>query len=108
MGHILKASACGAKVYYDQLPTSKEFQASRVYLNDLDYKKMLLAGGDDYELCLVTSAENESALFSLAESMDVLLTHIGEIDTSGELSVINTDGGIIELNSSGYEHFAHE
>ena len=108
LGHILKASACGAKVYYDQLPTSKEFHASRVYLNALDYKKMLLAGGDDYELCLVTSAENESTLFSLAESMDVLLTHIGEIDTSGELSVINADGGTIELNSSGYEHFAHE
>ena len=108
LGHILKASACGARIYYDQLPTSKAFDKSSTHLNDLDYQQMLLAGGDDYELCLVASAENEAALFSFAESMDVLLTEVGLIDTSGELSVINTDGEPIELISSGYEHFAHE
>ena len=42
LGHILKASNCGATVYYDQLPTSKEFKKSSAYLNDLDYKKMIL------------------------------------------------------------------
>ena len=108
LGHILKASACGAKIYFDQLPRSKAFHKCAVYLNDLDYKKMLLAGGDDYELCLVIPADNEEALLLLAESMDVLLTHIGVIDNSGELSVINTSGESIELNLSGYEHFAHE
>ena len=108
LGHILKASDCGAMVYFEKLPTSKEFRAGPVYLNDLDYTEMLLAGGDDYELCLVTSAKNEEALFSLAESMGVLLTEIGVIDTSGELSVINANGEIIELNNSGYEHFANE
>lgn len=108
LGHILKASECGARVYYEQLPASREFRQSPVYFNHLDYQKMLLAGGDDYELCLVASAENEAALFLLAESMGLLLTHIGEIDTSAELSVINTNGELIELNSSGYEHFAHE
>jgi len=108
LGHILKASACGAKIYFDQLPVSKAFQQCSVYLSDLDYRKMLLAGGDDYELCLVSAAENEEALFAIAESMGLLLTHIGEIDASGELSVITSDGEVIELNSSGYEHFSHE
>ena len=108
LGHILEASGCGAKIHYNQLPTSKAFRACPVYLNALDYKKLLLAGGDDYELCLVTSAENEDALMSLAESMGVLLTHIGEIDTSAGLSVINASGESVELNTSGYEHFADE
>ena len=108
LGHILKASACGAKIYFDQLPTSKAFQQCSVYLDDLDYRQMLLAGGDDYELCLVSAAENEEALFAIAESTGLLLTHIGEIDASGELSVISSIGEAIELNSSGYEHFSHE
>ena len=107
LGHILKASSCGAKVYFDQLPTSQKFQECSGYL-DLDYKQMLLAGGDDYELCLVCAADNEEALFAIAESEGLLLTHIGEIDASAELSVINDSGDLIELNSSGYEHFSHE
>jgi thiamine-monophosphate kinase len=108
LGHILKASDCGAKVYYDLIPASTAFHQCQTYLKELDYAKMLLAGGDDYELCLVASADNETALFSLAESMNVALTHIGDIDPSGELAVINKRGESIELNATGYEHFAHE
>ena len=108
LGHILKASHCGAKIYFDQLPISKEFQNCSIYLNELDYKQMRLAGGDDYELCLVAAAENEETLFSIAESQGLLLTHIGEIDASAELSVINSNGEVVELNSSGYEHFSYE
>ena len=108
LGHILKASNCGAKIYFDHLPASKEFRQCSQYLNDLDYKQIILAGGDDYELCLVTSPKNEAALFSLAESNAVLLTHIGEIDASAELSVISSNGELIKLSHSGYEHFAHE
>ena len=108
LGHILKASGCGARVYYDQLPVSEAFCKSPIYFNELDYEQLLLAGGDDYELCLVTSTNNEKALFSLAESMGLLLTHIGKMDTSDKLSVINSRGEPITLNSSGYQHFAHE
>lgn len=108
LGHILKASECGARIYYDLLPRSKVFHKSAAYLHELDYKKMLLAGGDDYELCMVVPADNESDLIELAESMGLLLTQIGEIDTSGKLSVINTEGDLIELDNSGYEHFSNE
>lgn len=108
LGHILKASGCGAKVYFDQLPASRAFRKSPIYLNGLDYKQMILAGGDDYELCLVASPENEDALFLLAESTGLRLTHIGEINTSGELSVINSGGEPIEFSRTGYEHFMHE
>ena len=108
LGHILKASACGATVYFEELPTSRQFRASSVYLNNLDYQQMLLSGGDDYELCLVSSAENKASLFALAESMSLLLTEIGEINSSGQLSIVNASGELIELNSKGYEHFSNE
>lgn len=108
LGHILKVSTCGAKVYFDLLPASKEFRQCSEYLTACDYEQMQLADGDDYELCLVASAQNEAALFALAESSGVLLTHIGEIDTSCELSVINSNGDLIELSRSGYEHFVDE
>ncbi|MDH5710951.1 MAG: thiamine-phosphate kinase [Gammaproteobacteria bacterium] len=108
LGHILKASGCGGRIYFSQLPVSKAFRKSQVYLNQFNYSQMLLAGGDDYELCLVASAHNEEALFALAESTGVLLTHIGEIDASTSLSVINTAGEAIAVNTSGYEHFSDE
>ena len=108
LGHILKASGCGARLYFDLLPQSGEFRKSADCLKKLDYEKMLLAGGDDYELCLVAPRNKGSALMAIAQSMGLPLTEIGEIDTSGKLSVINTNGDLIELSSSGYEHFSNE
>ena len=108
LGHILKASGCGARIHFNQLPVSKAFRKSPIYLNQFNYSQMILAGGDDYELCLVTSPYNEEALLELAESMGVVLTHIGEIDASTGLSVINAAGEAIAVNTSGYEHFSHE
>jgi thiamine-monophosphate kinase len=108
LGHILKASACGARVYFEQLPVSTEFGDSARYLENLDYKQMVLAGGDDYELCMAAAASHEPALFSLAQSMGLQLTCIGEIDASGELKLIDDKGELMPFSGSGYEHFAHE
>lgn len=108
LGHILEASGCGARIDFDQLPASKEFQKCAAQLKHLDYQQMLLAGGDDYELCMAAPAENEPALFALAESMRVPITRIGEVNLSGQLSVINSQGEPIKLLHSGYEHFSHE
>lgn len=107
LGHILKASHCGARVYFDRLPVSQEFRQCMAYLDGFDFNRMILSGGDDYELCMVTSEKNESALFSLAESMGLLLTCIGEIDLSEELTVISSNGESMELTATGYEHFSH-
>ncbi|MDA3869396.1 MAG: thiamine-phosphate kinase [Gammaproteobacteria bacterium] len=107
LGHILKASHCGARVYFDRLPVSPEFRECMVHLDGFDFNRMILSGGDDYELCMVTSEKNESALFSLAESMDLLLTCIGEIDSSEALTVISSNGESMELTATGYQHFSH-
>ncbi|MDT8451940.1 MAG: thiamine-phosphate kinase [Gammaproteobacteria bacterium] len=107
LGHILKASHCGARVYFDRLPVSPEFRESMVHFDGVDFNRMILSGGDDYELCMVTSETNESTLFSLAESMGLLLTCIGEIDLSEALTVISSNGESMELTATGYEHFSH-
>lgn len=108
LGHIITASKCGARIYYDKIPFSEEFHQSTEYLDDLDSKQLLLSGGDDYELCFTASPENEIDLFSLAKSCRVPLTNIGEINLTNNVSIIDHDGKPIELPHLGYEHFTYE
>lgn len=108
LGHIIKASTCGAKIYFDRLPKSKAFAQCATFIKNLNYENMLLAGGDDYELCFTAAAENEEDLFALAKAKGVMLTHIGEINLSGELLVIDGKGAVMELSNFGYEHFSHD
>lgn len=108
LGHILDASRCGAEIYLDKLPVSRELEK---YFTDpgngnteIDWE-MVLGGGDDYELCMTLPEVLSSSLVSLAESMNLPLTCIGKIDSGDELKILDASGQRYVLDKSGYEHF---
>ncbi len=106
LGHIIKASHCGANIFLSQIPVSS---ASSYYFekyNDaaIDWP-MLLTRGDDYELCFTVSEKNEAAVIELASRHELLLSYIGEITEGSELNFLNTDGQPQSFTDTGFKHF---
>ena len=101
LGHLTDASGVGAVLNLEDLPVSDELldDAGRELAIDL-----VLAGGDDYELCFSAPPERAGDIAELASTLSVPLTRIGQTDAKAGIRLI--DGGIVVNRSlSGYEHF---
>ncbi len=104
LGHILEASRCGATVNIDRVPLSHQLVEYSVGRNEVDWDRVL-AGGDDYELCLVVAPDYEEYLMRIASEISLPLTRIGEIVEGSSLDFIDNAGTKYLLDRGGYEHF---
>lgn len=105
LGHVLAASQCGATVYTEKIPLSHQLVEHAVNRDAVDWE-LVLTGGDDYELCLVVTAANESKLLHVASELALPLTRIGIIEQQQSLSIIDRAGTKLLLDHPGYEHFS--
>jgi thiamine-monophosphate kinase len=101
LGHILEQSKVGAKLELSHIPHSQFAN-----LGDADILKMVLAGGDDYELCFTTPANKHSELLKLADSLGIPLSYIGQITSNTDLIVHGLDGEILDIKETGFDHFS--
>ncbi|MTI14484.1 thiamine-phosphate kinase [Sansalvadorimonas verongulae] len=92
LGHILKASGCGAELKSCNIPMSDALQ--KVCKDKA--LEAALAGGDDYELCFTLPA-----CCPLPQTAPVPVTAVGVITPSA--SALLLDG--IALSVKGYTHF---
>jgi len=104
LGHVLEASNCGATVNIDSIPLSHQLVEYSVNRNEVDWE-MVLSGGDDYELCLVVSPENENRLMQTASDISLPLTRVGVIEEHNALNIVDNTGAKYLLDRGGYEHF---
>ena len=116
LGHILEASQkfsqCGAEIIVDAVPVSSELRSyyDRVS-NTSDNSpgainwELVLCSGDDYELCLVVSEQQVSAVVSLADSMRLPLSRVGVINAGPGLQFVDASGESLTITKSGYDHF---
>lgn len=103
LGHILKASASGAKIHLNQLPTSAFISQ---HLHEKHIQQYVLAGGDDYELCFTAPNNAQEQINSLSRQLNLTLTNIGNITSTPELLVYDASQKPISFNKTGYDHFA--
>lgn len=104
--HILDRSGVGASIETHNLPRDAELArlADEVEIDMLDY---LLAGGDDYELVIVSPPARMTKLWDLARRYEWDVYDIGEIRSQEEgLRVLAPDGSEIKREFRGFEHFA--
>ena len=99
LGHILKASDCGAQINLAEIPLSPA-------LNSLPKEiaiKAALTGGDDYEL-LFTIPQNKKSEFikNIKKGGDGYYKKIGEISSQSN-QIIDQNGR--QLVQSGFNHF---
>jgi thiamine-monophosphate kinase len=91
--HILKASNVGASINIDLLP-----------IEDLVKKQnnicLVLAGGDDYQLCWTANAKQKQNINKIAKTLGIKITNIGKITDKKHLDII----GLTE-KCQPYQHF---
>ena len=102
LGHILKASACGANLYLDDLPISAALQAACPREQVLQWG---LSGGEDYELCFTVPELNRGALDVALGSLGVDFTCVGQITPATEGLQLWQGEQRLELQWRGYDHF---
>jgi thiamine-monophosphate kinase len=102
LGHILKASHCGAELRLQNLPTPPALAS----LTNKDRWKLQLAGGDDYELCFTLPPQHEALLPGLQAQSGVALQVIGSIVEGSGMKLVQEAGQEFALDRFGYEHFS--
>ena len=102
LGHILENSGQAACIYLEDIPCVIPLKRRIPQSIAL---QCLLAGGDDYELCFTASKAQHEPIVQLAATMQLPLTHIGEIVSGSGLIVKDTQGNSITMDIRGYDHF---
>lgn len=106
LGHVLRASACGASLRPDALPLSDRLRAAPA----ADRMRCALAGGDDYELCFAAPVEARDAVFAAGRASATPVTRIGTIVAGSGLRLVDADGADCVLpdglDLAGFDHFA--
>jgi thiamine-monophosphate kinase len=95
LGHICRASGCGAVIDVERVPRS-------------DHATLLqaLSGGDDYELCVTVPTAGVRKAHEIAGAIGIALTDVGQI-VAGEGVVLHEHGRPWAggAASAGFRHF---
>ncbi|MDP1766563.1 MAG: thiamine-phosphate kinase [Methylotenera sp.] len=102
LGHILKSSKLGAIIRLNQVPISNIVHKN---LHLKQVKNMVLAGGDDYELCFTVPSNKHAEIENLSKTLNLALSHIGHITASTDLIVHGLDNEILDIKETGFDHF---
>lgn len=103
LGHILEASAVGARLDHALFPLSPAFR--QALAEDPALFELALCGGEDYELLFTVPADKERLLADLV--VDVPMTRIGTV-TDAEQGFLLADeaGQVRPVKAKGFNHFA--
>ncbi|EPY1568424.1 thiamine-phosphate kinase [Raoultella planticola] len=102
LGHILKASGCGARIDLDAMPLSDALQRHAEREQAL---RWALSGGEDYELCFTVPELNRGALDVAIGQLGARFTCIGQISAEADGLQLMQSGKPVQLDLQGYDHF---
>ena len=109
LGHIVTASGVGVSICRDRVPRSEHFNhwlaRQSAGLDDALAAKLLLNGGDDYELCFTVKPEKIDQLKRLNWDHCGGITEVGIITSAGGVLLVDSAGMELALPESGYDHF---
>ena len=74
----------------------------------LDAEKQLelvLAGGDDYELCFTEPASARAAVLAAGAASATAVTRVGRITAAPGLRLVDGQGQALDLKLEGFDHF---
>ncbi len=102
LGHILKASGCGARIDLDAMPLS---DALLRHTEREQALRWALSGGEDYELCFTVPELNRGALDVAIGQLGARFTCIGQISAEADGLQLMQSGKPVQLDLQGYDHF---
>jgi thiamine-monophosphate kinase len=101
LGHICKASACGAAIDVERVPLSAELLSLFPPQEALAHA---LGGGDDYELCFTAPPSRAEEVETALEAAGTQVRRIGQL-VAGQTVVCRRDGEPFTPTLRGYRHF---
>ncbi len=104
LGHICEQSGCGAAIELAQVPRSPQF-AALAEATAPAFWQLMVAGGEDYELCFTAPAASRAAILQRAKTAGIPATVVGKVTDSGRVVAHLPDGSIFQPSSAGYTHF---
>lgn len=106
LGHILRASGCGATLDTGFVQHSHATSEALKQLPEATGLDMALAGGDDYELVFTAPATARAAVQHAAHTSQTLVTRIGQIDAVPGLRLLDAGGQPVAQRFGAFDHFA--
>jgi thiamine-monophosphate kinase len=114
LGHILKASACGATINTSDAINSiaagvDSTRPEVQFLMQLPIEQqqaLVLAGGDDYELLFSAPPTARAAVQAAARASATPVTRIGSIETTPGLRLVDAQGQPVSGRFASFDHFA--
>jgi thiamine-monophosphate kinase len=113
LGHVLKASGCGATIDTSQAIHLMDLMAARTQPQDpgslvsrAQRLAYVLAGGDDYELLFTAPPAARAAVQSAAQASATPVTRIGRIEANPGLRLIDAAGQPVSGHFASFDHFA--
>ena len=103
--HLLEESGVGARIWEDRIPLSRLYR-KWIYSFSRNFFQFALSGGEDYELLFTAPSHLGKKIISLARSLKISVTPIGEILPKKEgLHIVRKDGKDDSPSRLGFEHF---
>ena len=100
LGHILKASGCGADIVYPSLPVHPCIEGLDAGL----VQRAVLNGGDVYQLCFTAATSVSGQIEELAQKHGVHAHIVGRVRPGSGINVVASP---LPLDADGYRGFDH-
>jgi len=101
LGHICRASGCGATIDVERIPLSAELLS---LFPPQEALAQALGGGDDYELCFTAPPSRAEEVEAALEAAGTPVRRIGQL-VAGQTVVCRRDGDPFTPPLRGYRHF---
>jgi thiamine-monophosphate kinase len=103
LGHICETSRVSAAVELTALPLSAA--AAAAVAAEPGLRPLLVAGGDDYELLFAAAEDMAAPIAALSRRLALPVTRIGRIEAGSGVRLVDADGRVAAVESTGYRHF---
>lgn len=103
LGHVLKASGCGADLDLAALPASHALAAALP--KHEDRWNLQLCGGDDYELAFTADPSRRREIEQVVQALGVTITRIGRLRAEPGLRCLAANGERWAPSARAWQHF---
>jgi thiamine-monophosphate kinase len=104
-GHIAELSGVGGIIRLEELPLSPQFRSAAASFPSFPYD-LVLAGGEDYELCFTAHPASREKIIAIMKKCGVEAAPVGIVTSSPEVAVLDTAGQPFHVSHQGFNHFA--
>jgi thiamine-monophosphate kinase len=103
LGHMCKASGCGAEIEIARVPLSDA--VAELVAGDPMLIGSALTGGDDYEVLLAVPPDRVGEVVEAARRTGTAVSEIGAFSAGKRVDFVDRDGRSLPLGKPGFTHF---